>query len=47
MEELDETVHAELDAQIFKKKKPPVEKPIDRVKFHCFIRQIEDERGEC
>ena len=43
-EELDETVRAELDAQIFKKKKPPVEKPIDQVKFHRFMRQVEEEK---
>ena len=33
-EELDAAVQAELDAQIFKKKKPVVEKPTDMIKFH-------------
>jgi hypothetical protein len=36
-EELDESVQAELDRHIFKARKPPVEKPIDRVKFHHFM----------
>ena len=42
-EETDEAVREELDRQIFKVKKPPVEKPIDQVKFHRFIRHMEEE----
>ena len=40
-EELDEIVRKELDDQIFKVKKLPVEKPIDRVKFHRFMKKTE------
>jgi hypothetical protein len=43
-EELDESVQAELDRQIFKAPKPPVVKPIDRVKFQSFTRKMEEER---
>ena len=43
-EELDASVRAELDRQIFKAKKPPVEKPIDRVKFHRFMKKMEEEK---
>lgn len=43
-EELDAAVWEELDRQIFKKRKPPAEKPIDQVKFHRFMKQIEDKR---
>jgi hypothetical protein len=41
--ELDQSVKQELDRQIFKVKEPPVEKPIDRVKFHHFMRKMEEE----
>ena len=43
-EELDAAVRKELDDQIFKKKKTTVEKPIDQVKFHRFLRQKEEEK---
>jgi hypothetical protein len=43
-EDLDESVHAELDRQIFKAPKPRVEKPIDQVNFHHFMRKMEEER---
>jgi hypothetical protein len=33
-----------LDRQIFKVKEPPVEKPIDRVKFHHFMKKMEERR---
>jgi hypothetical protein len=33
-----------LDRQIFKVKEPPVEKPIYQVKFHHFMRKMEEER---
>jgi hypothetical protein len=33
-----------LNKEIFKSPKPPVEKPIDRVKFHHFMRKMEEER---
>jgi translation initiation factor IF-3 len=33
-----------LDRQIFKVKEPPVKKPIDRVKFHRFMKKMEEER---
>jgi hypothetical protein len=32
------------DRQIFKKKKPPVDKPTDRVKLHRFMRKIEADK---
>jgi hypothetical protein len=37
-------VRQELEIQIFKVKEPPVEKPIVRVKFHHFMRKMEEER---
>jgi hypothetical protein len=43
-EELDQSVRQELEIQIFKVKEPPVEKPIVRVKFHHFMRKMEEER---
>jgi hypothetical protein len=43
-EELREAVREEMDRQIFKSPKPPVEKPIDWVKFHRFMRKIDEER---
>jgi hypothetical protein len=43
-EELHEAVQEEMDRQIFKAPKPPVEKPIDQVKFHRFMRKMEEER---
>jgi hypothetical protein len=33
-----------MDRLIFKAPKPPVEKPIDWVKFHLFMRKIDGER---
>jgi hypothetical protein len=43
-EELDQSVREELGRQIFKVKEPLVEKPIDRVKFHRFMRKMEERR---
>lgn len=42
--ETDAAVQEEMDRQIFKVKKTSVEKPIDQVKFHHFIRHMETKR---
>jgi hypothetical protein len=41
--ELDESVRREMDRQIFNIKEPPIEKLIDQVKFHRFMKKMEEE----